>query len=384
MGSHNKKCKGPRLEWLFADRSYRYGKNLCRRVEPCGAFSEVEHLCAGIVRDLQLAKPNACLLVYYPRGTSGLNCHKDDEPAHASQQVITLCHGVGAALVLKDNRHQEVARERLEGGDFYVFRNQKSFYHGVDGVESTDAGRWAFTFRVFKPSSKTVRSIPTSRLLVSDSVASAKTCPVNAAGENAKGEFVSKAACDLIASPVSAACESVRSPVRSACSVRELPGRVVSCANLKDCCCNTSLVPPVVKSFVEPVAVKSSVPTAISCSVPINFQISISKLFGGGRPRKKVRYNFTSTNAGLVNNVNENEITPQNELTVIKGSIDQGDAIFLDSRGKQCTPISCVTITYFHKKDIDTWNLNDIDYILHIGDQLYRTSKNIIIKEKKY
>ena len=141
--------KGKRYEWLFADRTYRYGKNLSRVVEPCGAFSEVEHLCEDVVRDLQLAKPNACLLVYYPRGTSGLNSHKDDEPAHASDQVITLCHGVEATLVLEDNSHHEVAREWLEGGDFYVFRDQKSFYHGVDGVESTDAGRWAFTFRVF-------------------------------------------------------------------------------------------------------------------------------------------------------------------------------------------------------------------------------------------
>jgi alkylated DNA repair dioxygenase AlkB len=148
--------KGKRYEWLFANRSYRYGKNLGRVIEPCGAFSDVEHLCAGIVKDLQLATPNACLLVYYPRGTSGLNCHKDDEPAHASEQVITLCHGVGANLVLQNNRRQEVAREWLEGGDFYVFRDQRSFYHGVDGVESAGSGRWAFTFCVFKQSSGTV------------------------------------------------------------------------------------------------------------------------------------------------------------------------------------------------------------------------------------
>ena len=100
----------------------------------------------------------------------GLNSHKDDEPAHASDQVITLCHGVGATFVLEDNSHHEVAREWLEGGDFDVFRDQKSFYHGVDSVELAGAGQWAFTFRVLKPPSKPVRSVPASKPLVSDSV----------------------------------------------------------------------------------------------------------------------------------------------------------------------------------------------------------------------
>lgn len=79
-GSPVGSSRGKRYEWLFANRTYSYGK---RVIEPCGAFSEVGHLCAGVVQDLQLAKPNACLLVYYPRGTSGLNCQ-------VSRQVISL------------------------------------------------------------------------------------------------------------------------------------------------------------------------------------------------------------------------------------------------------------------------------------------------------
>ncbi len=35
------------------------------------AFSDVEHLCAGIVKDLQLT-PSACLLVNYSIGTSAM------------------------------------------------------------------------------------------------------------------------------------------------------------------------------------------------------------------------------------------------------------------------------------------------------------------------
>lgn len=56
-------------------------------IEPCGTFSEVEYLCAGIVRDLQLAKPNACVLMYCLRGSSGLNMHKDDEPIRACDPI---------------------------------------------------------------------------------------------------------------------------------------------------------------------------------------------------------------------------------------------------------------------------------------------------------
>ena len=76
--------------------------------------------------------------------------------------------------------------------------------------------------------------------------------------------------------------------------------------------------------------------------------------------------------------VADNKITSQNDFHVMMGSIDQTNEIFLNSRGKQCTPISCVAITYFYKKNIDAWNSNDIDYILRTGDQLYKTSKNIL------
>lgn len=47
-----------------------------------GAFLKVEHLCAGVTKNLLLAKPNTCLLVYYPSGSSGLSCHKDNETVH--------------------------------------------------------------------------------------------------------------------------------------------------------------------------------------------------------------------------------------------------------------------------------------------------------------
>ena len=126
-------------------------------------------------RDLQLAILNACLLVYYPRENSGLNCHKDNEPIHASEQVIILCHNVRATLLIQDNSQEEL--KWIEGGDFYVFKDQRLFRHGVDIVESTIGGRWAFTFHVFKLSLKSVKSVPTLRSLV----AVAKASPVSAA-----------------------------------------------------------------------------------------------------------------------------------------------------------------------------------------------------------
>lgn len=45
-----------RYEWHFANMNYSYGSRL---IKPYGAFSEVEHLCSGVVRDLQQAKHNA-------------------------------------------------------------------------------------------------------------------------------------------------------------------------------------------------------------------------------------------------------------------------------------------------------------------------------------
>lgn len=104
--------------------------------------------------------------------------------------------------------------------------------------------------------------------------------------------------------------------------------------------------------------------------------IIVFKLLGGGRPRKKARYNFNRKTESLENNCS------QNEFTVIMGSVDQSDDLFcIENRGKQCTPISCVAVTYFYHKDIDTWNSHDIDTIVHIGDQLYTTSQNAISKE---
>lgn len=87
-----------------------------------------QNLCAEVVRYLQLATPNAC-----SRQISDLSIHKDKEPVHAYDQVMTLCHGVGDSLVLEDNTKQEVACKWLEYVDFHIFRDQSSFYYGVDG-----------------------------------------------------------------------------------------------------------------------------------------------------------------------------------------------------------------------------------------------------------
>ena len=75
----------------------------------------------------------------------------------------------------------------------------------------------------------------------------------------------------------------------------------------------------------------------------------------------------------------DNEITPQKDFRVVIDNINQADEIFLDICGKQCAT-SYVTITYFNKKIIDTFNSYDIAYFLCIRDQL--TSKTAIKQGK--
>ena len=74
----------------------------------------------------------------------------------------------------------------------------------------------------------------------------------------------------------------------------------------------------------------------------------------------------------------ENEIDPQNDVTVRVDNIDKSDETFHDTHDKKIFTYILCGYNIFLQKGIDTRNSYDIHYILRIRDQLNRTSKNII------
>lgn len=47
------------------------------------------------------------------------------------------------------------------------------------------------------------------------------------------------------------------------------------------------------------------------------------------------------------------------------------------------TPLSCVSTSYFHKKDIDTWYSSNIDFTLHPEINYIGLLKTYLFKKKK-
>ena len=106
-----------------------------------------------------------------------------------------------------------------------MFRDQRLFRHGVDSVESTDGGRWAYSFCIFKPLSKTDKSVPTPRLSVSASVSVAEVSPVSSSFGHVEGFGSSSAHCTIL--PVYTACNAVGTQVSLDSIVRKSPDRAL-------------------------------------------------------------------------------------------------------------------------------------------------------------
>ncbi|CAB3226548.1 unnamed protein product [Arctia plantaginis] len=78
----------------------------------------------------------------------------------------------------------------------------------------------------------------------------------------------------------------------------------------------------------------------------------------------------------------ELESTPQNNyvdinenVSLLHGSFHQADLRFdLQSRGKQCTAVAAVACAAFCTDEPSQWSKSDIDYIVILGDKLYRES----------
>lgn len=134
-----------------------------------------------------------------------------------------------------------------------------------------------------------------------------------------------------------------------------------------------------------------------------------------GRPVKRVYYSQKSlrSNKKLQQEENETEketvdltsepgeaVLPANrivgmdngtnlECKIISGTISQSNSKFSDdSRGRQCTAISCVALAYLNKKKIlniennvefINWITEDLDKIINLGDFLY----NVSVKQMK-
>jgi len=61
----------------------------------------------------------------------------------------------------------------------------------------------------------------------------------------------------------------------------------------------------------------------------------------------------------------------------VKGTMHQGSARFAEeSRGKQCTPISFLSVLYSSVVSVEQWSPETVDLVLFHGDELYQSVRH--------
>lgn len=139
---------GSRAHILFSNTEYTFAN---RTFSPDGSNRKFRNLLRQIFG--LSATYNACLAVLYLENNStqaGLNLHKDDEPIHANDRVLTVTIQGEAEVVLTDNQKQSRKTFTVDGTKAYLINHQNNLLHGTNKQPITTKPRISLTFRNFK------------------------------------------------------------------------------------------------------------------------------------------------------------------------------------------------------------------------------------------